>query len=127
MNSKVFLVVRIVFGLFLVAFGLDKFLHYVPPPDPASMSEAAMAYLGALADSKTYQMVGVVEVLAGLAFLFNKYGALMAVILMSVSVNAVLYHATLAPATIPGSLILLTLNIVMLYGYRHKYKDLLNG
>jgi len=126
MNSKVFMVLRILLGLFVLVFGLDKFLHFVPM-DQSAMSEAAMGYMGGLANTKTDYLVGIVEVLAGLSFLFNKYGALMALILMSVSVNAVLFHATLEPATIPGALILIVLNIVMLIGYKDKYKDLLNG
>ncbi|NND79586.1 MAG: DoxX family membrane protein [Maribacter sp.] len=126
MNSKVFMVLRILLGLFVLIFGLDKFLHFVPM-DNSAMSEAAMGYMGGLASTKTDYLVGIVEVLAGLSFLFNKYGALMALILMSISVNAVLFHATLEPATIPGSLILIVLNIAMLIGYKDKYKDLLNG
>lgn len=126
MNSKVFIVLRILLGLFVLIFGLDKFFHFVPM-DNSAMSEAAMGYMGGLASTKTDYLVGIVEVLAGLSFLFNKYGALMALILMSISVNAVLFHATLEPATIPGSLILIVLNIAILIGYKDKYKDLLNG
>jgi uncharacterized membrane protein YphA (DoxX/SURF4 family) len=125
MNSKVFMVLRILLGLFILVFGLDKFLHFVPM-DNSAMSEAAMGYMGGLASTKTTYLIGAVEVLAGLSFLFNKYGALMALILMSVSVNAVLFHATLEPATIAGALILIVLNVIMLIGYKDKYKDLLN-
>jgi len=125
MNSKVFMVLRILLGLFILVFGLDKFLHFVPM-DNSAMSEAAIGYMGGLASTKTTYLIGAVEVLAGLSFLFNKYGALMALILMSVSVNAVLFHATLEPATIAGALILIVLNVIMLIGYKDKYKDLLN-
>jgi len=125
MNSKVFMVLRILLGLFVLIFGLDKFLHFVPI-DHSTMSEAAMGYMEGLANTKTTVLVGIVEVLAGLALIFNKYGALMALILMSVSVNAVLFHAILEPATIPGALILLILNIAVLIGYKDKYSALLN-
>jgi uncharacterized membrane protein YphA (DoxX/SURF4 family) len=126
MNAKVFMVLRILLGLFLLIFGLDKFLHFVPM-DNSAMGEAAIGYMEGLANTKTDYLVGLIEVLAGLSFLFNKYGALMALILMSISINAVLFHATLEPATIPGSLILIVLNIIMLIGYKDKYKDLLKG
>ena len=126
MNAKVFMVLRILLGLFILVFGLDKFFHFVPM-DNSAMSEAAMGYMGGLESTKTTILVGIIEVLAGLSFLFNKYGALMALILMSISVNAVLFHATLEPATIPGSLILIVLNIVMLIGYKDKYRELLKG
>ncbi|WP_411031109.1 DoxX family protein [Spongiimicrobium sp. 3-5] len=124
MNSKVFLILRIVFGLFLLTFGANKFLHFMPFGE---MSEAGMAYFTALVSTKTVVMVGIIEIISALALLTNKYGALMMLILMSISVNAVLFHATLEPASIGGALGLLVLNIVMLYGYKDKYKDLLQG
>ena len=85
----------------------------------------AGSYFGALMSSKTLILVAVVEIIAGLALIFNKYGALMALILMSVSVNAVLFHAVLDPANIAGAVILIVLNIIVLYGYRDKYSALL--
>ncbi len=124
MNSKVFMVLRILLGLFVLVFGLNKFLHFIPMGE---MSQEAGAYFGALVSTKTLTLVAVVEIVAGLALIFNKFGALWALILMSVSINAVLFHATLDPAGIAGSLVLLILNILVLYGYKKKYKDLLNG
>lgn len=90
------------------------------------MSAEAGAYCGALDSSKTLLLVAIVEVVAGLALIFNKYGALIAVILMSISVNAVLFHLTLDPGGIGGAAVLLILNIAVLYGYKNKYKDLLS-
>tara|TARA_R110000868_G_scaffold95865_10_gene263531 strand:- start:390 stop:671 length:282 start_codon:yes stop_codon:yes gene_type:complete len=89
------------------------------------MPADAGAYFGALVNSKTLDLVAIVEVVAGISLIFNKFGALLALILMSVSVNAVLFHATLAPESISGALILLVLNILVLFGYKDKYKDLL--
>jgi len=86
----------------------------------------AGAYFGALMSTKTLMLVAIVEILAGLALLLNKYGALMSLILMSVSVNAFLFHATLDPGGIGGAVVLLILNIVALYGYKDKYKGLLS-
>ncbi|MDO7170770.1 DoxX family membrane protein [Mariniflexile sp. AS56] len=125
MNSKVFMVVRIILGLFLLVFGLNKFLNFLPAPE--GMSEAAGAYFGALMSAKVITLVAIVEVLTGLAFILNKYGALMAIILMSVSVNIVLFHATLNPEGIGPGLVVLILNILVLYGYKDTYKDLLAG
>ena len=97
MNSKVFMVVRILLGLFVLIFGLNKFLNFLPAPE---VTGDAGAYFGALVTSKTIILVAVVEVVAGLALILDKFGALMALILMSISVCAVLFHATLAPADI---------------------------
>ena len=124
MNSKVFMVIRILLGLFVLVFGLNKFLHFIPMEAPTG---DAGAYFGALASSKTLILVALVEIVAGLALIFNKYGALMALILMSVSINAVLFHATLAPGEIGGAVVLIILNIVVLFGYKDKYQSLLAG
>lgn len=124
MNPKVFMVLRILLGLFVLVFGLNKFLNFIPMEAPAG---DAGAYFGALMSSKTLIVVALVEILAGLALIFNKYGALMALILMSVSVNAILFHAALAPEGIAGAVVLIVLNILVLYGYKDKYQSLLAG
>lgn len=85
---------------------------FIPEPE---MSAEAGAYFGALDSSKTLLLVAIVEVVAGLALIFIKYGALMAVILLSISVNAVLFHLTLDPG-IGGAAVLVILNIAVLYG-----------
>lgn len=124
MNSKVFMVLRILLGLFVLIFGANKLYPGGFLPAPEGMSDMAGAYFGALVSAKTIALVGIVEVVAGLALLFNKYGALMSIILMSVSVNAVLFHATLDTGNIAPALVLLILNIAVLYGYKNKYKAL---
>lgn len=44
MNSKVFLGIRILLGLFVLIFGLNKFLNFIPAG--GEMSEPAMNYFG---------------------------------------------------------------------------------
>ena len=89
------------------------------------MAPEANAYFQNLLSTYAMQLVGIVEIVAGLAFLFNKFGALMALILMSVSINAVLFHLFLDPPKIYGALILLILNVLFIYHYREKYSALL--
>ena len=124
MNSKVSMVLRILLGLFVLVFGLNKFLHFIPMEE---MGEAANNYFASLSATKTMTLVAIVEIVAGLALIFNKYGALLALILMSISVNAVMFHATLEPGGIYGALVLLILNLAVIMGYKDKYKDLLAG
>ena len=123
MNSKVFMVVRILLGLFVIIFGANKLYPFLPAPE--EMPEGMMTYFTGLTMSKTLILVGLVEVLAGISFILNKYGALMAIILMSVSVCAVLLHLTMAMESIAPALALLILNIVVLVGYKDRYKDIL--
>ncbi|PKQ43515.1 DoxX family membrane protein [Confluentibacter flavum] len=125
MNAKVFVAVRIILGLFVLIFGLNKFLNFLPAPE--GMSEAAGAYFGALMSAKVITLVAIVEILAGIALILNKYGALMALILMSVSVNIILFHVTLNPEGIAPGFAVFILNLMALYSYKNKYKDLLAG
>jgi len=121
MNSKVFMVIRIVFALALLFFGANKLFHFMDPPPPP---DEAMGYWTAISATKTITLVAIVEIASGLALLLNKYAALMMVILMSVSVNAILYHLEMDPASIGMAVGLLVLNVVMLYNYKDKYKSL---
>ncbi|MEH6536427.1 MAG: DoxX family membrane protein [Psychroserpens sp.] len=123
MNSKVFMVLRILLGLYVLVFGLNKFMHFIPDFE---LGADGIAYFGALTSTKTITLVAVVEIVAGLALITNKFGALLAIILMSISVNAVLFHATLDPGNSAGAIALLVLNIAVLVGYKDKYKALLN-
>ena len=52
MNLIVFMVVRLLLGLFVLVFGLDKFLEFLPALE--SMSKDAMTYSVALVNSKTW-------------------------------------------------------------------------
>jgi len=122
MNSKVLMVLRILLGVFVLVFGLNKFFHFIPMGE---MSADAGAYFGALSSTKTITLVAIVEIVTGLGLIFNKYGALLSLILMSISVNAVLFHLTLDPANSAGAIVLLVLNIIALYNYKDSYKSLL--
>ncbi|NNG10115.1 MAG: DoxX family protein, partial [Arenibacter sp.] len=75
----------------------------------------------------TLYVVAIVEILSGLSLLANKFGALMMIILMTVSVNALLFNAFLEPGSIGLTLVLLILNVVMLYAYKDRYKDILRA
>jgi putative oxidoreductase len=125
MNSKALLILKIIFGVLLAIFGANKFFNFMPAPE--EMPEGIMNYMTALMATKTMYLVGAVELIAGLSLIFNKYAPLLMIILMSVSINAVLFHATLDPENSVGAIILLVLNIVMLYAFKNKYKDLLKG
>lgn len=124
MNSKVSMVIRILLALVLLVFGTNKFFYFLPAPE--GMSADAEAYFTALNSVNLFNVIAVVEILTGLALLFNKWGALMALILMSISVNAVLFHVTLDPGNIAAALVVFVLNLLVLYGYKDKYKELLS-
>ena len=69
-----------------------------------------------------------IRIAFGLAILFfgcNKFVPLMMLVLMSISVNALLYHLKLDPKNIVIEIIFVGLNAFMLYIYKDNYKELL--
>lgn len=122
-NEKVVLGVRILLGLGLVVFGLNKFFHFMPqPPAP----EEGAAFLGQLMHAGYIMTIaGVVYLAAGVSFLTNKLVPLLAVILFPILLNAFLYHARFDPAGIAGAAVFTALNIVVMVAYKPAYNDLL--
>ena len=121
MNSKVVVVLRLTLGILCLVFGINKFTNFLPLPE---LSGEAANYFTALTNSKAMTLVGLVLIIAGLALLFDKFSALVALILTSISVNAFLFHVVLDPSGMPRTATLLILNILVLIGYKDKYKSL---
>ncbi len=125
MQKRVFLGIRIVAGLILLVFGSNKFLGFMEI-QPGSLEMGA--FMMALFQSGyLMKLVAVVEMVAGLSFLANKYVALMAVVLMPVILNAFLAHLFLDPSGISGAALLLVLTILIMLENKARYKELLRA
>jgi len=123
MKKKVFLGIRILAGLMLVVFGSNKFLGFIEmQPGSLEMGAFMMALFGT---GYLMKLVAIVEILAGLSFLTNKYTALMAVILMPVMLNAFLAHLFLDQAGIGGAAMILIFTVLIMIDNKDKYKAIL--
>jgi putative oxidoreductase len=93
LKKKIIFIVRIVFGLFLLAMGLINLLNPVPSLE---FSELGNKFMIALAETG-YMMVIVycLMVLVGLSLLINRFVPLALIIFMPITVNMVLFHAFL--------------------------------
>lgn len=122
MKDKVFFGIQLLAGLMLVVFGLNKFLHFIPmAPPPGEMG----VFMGALfATGYLFPLIAVIEVLAGIAFLTNKYTPIMAIILMPVMVNASLAHLFLDPAGIGGAAFLTIATVIVMIRHKDRYNGL---
>jgi len=125
MKTKILLAVQILVGLGLIVFGLNKFLHFMANPPVAP--EMGM-FMGALAKTGyMFPFVGAIQFLAGLAFVLNRYVALMAIVITPVMLNAMLAHLFLDPAGIDGSLVILLLIIVVMFKNKESYATVLKA
>ena len=88
--EKAKIVIRILLGLIVLVFGLNKFLQFMPMPP---MSGAAGEFMGALVKSG-YMMpiVAIIEIIAGVLLLLNKYTSMALILLFPVLLNAFLFH-----------------------------------
>ena len=121
--NKAQLIIRILFGLILVIFGSNKFLHFMPmPPMPAE----AGAFLGGLAGSGYFfPFLKIVEILCGLGLVLGLFVPLSLVILTPIMVNIILFHAFLAPAGLGMPIMLLSMHLFLAWKTKDSYAALL--
>lgn len=121
-NKTFFRVIQILFGIYLIFFGLiGYFVQLEMPP----YNETAMAFLGALFNSVyLFHLMSIIFVLTGLMFTFNKWSAFGAVLLAPVSVNILAFHIFLDPKNFLLALIPVILNIYVLVIHWNKYKPM---
>ncbi len=120
---KLTTVIRIFLGLFLVVFGLNGFLGFLPQPE---LPAEAGAFFGAMLDTGyLIPFVKGVEVLVGIALLSNRWVALALTVLAPVVLNIVAFHLFLAPAGLPPGILLLILSLFLAWQYRAAYRGLL--
>lgn len=122
MKDKIFLGIQVISGLMLVVFGLNKFLQFIPmPPPPQLMGE----YMSALfATGFIFPIIAVIQIIAGISFVTNKFSAFMAIIIMPVMINAFLAHLFLDPAGIGGSLFLVVAIIIVMLRFKERYRSI---
>lgn len=113
------------FGLMMINAGLDKLLHYMPPPElPAGMMKVFEAF-GTI--KWLMPLVAVIEILGGLLFIFPRSRALGAIIILPVMVGIVLHNMVLMPSG-PGLAIagvMLLINLWMIADNWKKYQPMI--
>ena len=122
--------IRILTGLLFLAIFASKF-GFLPSAVnmPWMFTFEGWAFISAIdASGYLFPAVGIISLVCGLAFLANRYVALAAVILMSITVNFALFHLFLGFATFSIreaiSYVPLALNLYMLYSERAKFTAL---
>ena len=120
MKKIILLVVCILFGLMFINAGLNKFFNYMPVPEdmPEKMISAmkAIMELGWL-----LPLIAVAEITGGILFMFPKYRALGAIVILPVMIGILLTNLLIAPSGLPMALILMAINLWVIIENRDKY------
>lgn len=123
MKSQKETILRILLGVTLVLFGVNKFYNFMGMPSPPENS-----FLSQLSNSGyLMQLVAFSEIVIGLLLLTNKWKGFALVWLAPISVNIIAFHLVYAlDASIMPSLIITFLNVVLIYMNWKRFKGLFN-
>lgn len=122
MNSKLTMVLRILLGLILLVFGLNKFFHFMPMPP---MEGAPADFMGALGKTGyMFPLIALTEIIAGALLLLNKWKGLALLFAAIISVNAIVFHLVLFPAGIGFAAVVAILNTILIYANWSTFKTL---
>ena len=115
-------ILNVIYGLFLLIFGLNGFLNFFPLPE---MTEEAGTFAGSLAQTGyIFPIVGALQVIVGILLTFNKFRPLALIVIFPIMLNAFLLHLFLDPAGIAGSLVAIILNVFLFIAHSESYKNL---
>ncbi|MFL9838107.1 DoxX family membrane protein [Flavobacterium sp. ST-75] len=122
MNSQFTKIVRILLGVILIVFGLNKFHPFIPLPQPP---EAAANFLNSLADTGyILTVVAIFEVFIGFMLLIKKWVPFVILLLAPISLNILLFHMFLDIPAIATAIVVVALNVILIYKYRQNYSAL---
>jgi len=121
MSTKVSTILRVILGLVLVVFGANKFGHFLPQPELAG--EAA-EFMGALGKAGYFPILGVLEVLAGILLLTNKWIGFALILVAALAVNFLIFHFKYDIAGTGPAALVSVLTIALLYGNWGRFKSL---
>ncbi|KGO81242.1 DoxX family membrane protein [Flavobacterium beibuense] len=122
MNSQFTKIVRILLGVILIVFGLNKFHPFIPLPQPP---EAAANFLNSMADTGyILTVVAIFEVFIGFMLLIKKWVPFVILLLAPISLNILLFHLFLDIPAIATAIVVVALNVMLIYKYRQNYSAL---
>ena len=122
--SKLSMILRIVLGIVLIVFGLNKFFNFMPMPPMEGDAATFMNGLGV--SGYMFPLLGILEVLIGVLLILNKAVPFALILLAPVAVNMVLFHAAMDLAGIGASALVFVLNAYLMYVNWDKFKGLFN-
>ncbi|MFK8008489.1 MAG: hypothetical protein AB8H03_19175 [Saprospiraceae bacterium] len=124
MSSKIGMILRILFALSLIVFGLNKFLFFIPtPPMEGTAGELMNIYV----ESGFMKMIGGLEIISGISLLVKKFIPLSLTIMVAIIFNAVVFHILHDPAGLGPAVGALILSLTLVYFHKSRFTSLLSA
>lgn len=117
------LIPRILLGFMFLLYGLDGFLHFMPP---YPSSDKASALVAALIDSGfLWPMMKAIQIIAGILLLINYYVPLALLLLAPLIVIIFCMHLFINPAGLPIGITIVVLELILAWFYRDYFRSTL--
>ena len=116
-------IARYLLGLMFTVFGLNGFLHFIHQPLPAS--PLAIQYMTVMVTSHYFVLVFLIQVIAGILLLVNRFVPLALVLLAPVLVNILLFHSLMNPAGLPPGIFGVVLWLLVFAAFRASFAGIL--
>ena len=124
MKQKITFALSLIFGLFFINAGLNKFFNYMPMPD--NMPENLMkAMTGMMAVTWLMPLVAFAEILGGLLIIFPKTRALGALIVFPVMIGIILTNTVTDLSGFPIAAVFALVLFWIMLDNREKYRHLI--
>jgi len=114
-------IARFLLGLIFLVFGLNGFLHFIPASLPTG---TAGQFVGALFVSNYLVVVFLIQIVAAILLLTNRYIPLALTLLAPVIVNILLFHVLMALSGLPLALFVTVLWFVVFLSVRSAFTGL---
>lgn len=122
MNSTFTTILRIILGIGLLVFGLNKFFNYIQmfemPPAAANFMESLET------TGYAFYLVGILEIAVALMLLLKKWVPFALILLAPLSINILLFHIFLDVSDIAVAIVIFSLNVLLMYKYWKAYRPL---
>ena len=115
-------IARFLLGLIFLVFGLNGFLHFIPMPPPSGI---AGQFMGALFVSNYLVVVFLLQIIAAVLLLINRYVPLALTLLAPIIANILLFHILMAPSGLALAIVVTALWIVVFLSVRSAFGGLL--
>ena len=117
MNKKIETTVRMILGIVLLVFGLDKFFAFVPHGHVMT-EELMAAYKGLIANKFILPTVGAVEIITGIILISGRYIVLALIALLPIVFGIIAFHLAVdLHGILPGLGVLALYTYILLYRF----------
>jgi putative oxidoreductase len=112
----------LLFGLLFINAGLDKFLHYMPVPPLEPELQKVNEAFGTI--QWLMPLVGAIELIGGILFIFPKTRAFGAIMLLPVMVGIMIHTSYWAPESLLIPTLVFLINLWILWDNKEKYRPI---